>query len=703
MQWDEQAIFAQSSPYNIKVSPDSTFNSKGALLTGTLTDPTDGGINFGDDTRTSNRKSDTTDISWNLRWRKDAWTVTTDLQRIKAKTHSVDSTVATGVTMPSETLDLTGNVPKILFTDAGRAFLADPKNYYWAFTMEHLDKSEANETAWKTDVKYDFDHPVLRDFRFGVRLTDRDAVTQNSNPSYNWSAISQPWQVGWNISGLASLGDPRFSGNTNVHTFNNFFNGGVSVPAVVFPNVSLAQGFPGSYAQLHTYHDILCREVSPTNSCDPWKQATFGADNYAGTNDQSEKTKAMYGQLRFGWDELKYPIDGNVGVRYVKTDSSARGYTVFTSTAPTGGTMVGVPVPSIAPFAKAKDYENDYHNVLPSLNLRLKASDTLQFRFAVASALSRPDFTQLQGYTELSETANSSTNPATGVTTVNSVSLTGKGSGNPMLRPTTSKQVDLTAEWYFAPTGSVTMALFNKRLKDIVVNQTYITQLPDTTGKLHDFITTAPVNGAKGHARGVELAYQQYFDKLPGAWSGLGLQANFTFVDSKRDLYKPVYQKYCSGGNTADNVNLNLNGCDTDGTTFGNLPLENLSRQTYNLALLYDKGPISARLAYNWRSKSLQAVNVNGTQGTDGLDSNPASPTYGQHVIAWGLPTWSDAYGQLDASMFYKLSDKLQLGLEAQNLTDSTYKQLMQQNIGMMGRAWFKTGRRVVAKLSYDF
>ncbi len=60
MQWDEQAIFAQSSPYNIKVSPDATFNAKGALQTGTLTDPADGGINFGDDTRTSNRKSDTT-------------------------------------------------------------------------------------------------------------------------------------------------------------------------------------------------------------------------------------------------------------------------------------------------------------------------------------------------------------------------------------------------------------------------------------------------------------------------------------------------------------------------------------------------------------------------------------------------------------------------------------------------------------------
>eukprot|EP01030_Chromulinospumella_sphaerica_P014787 gene14787-14583_t len=284
MQWDEQAIFAQSSPYNIKVSPDATFNSRGALLTGTLTDPSDGGINFGDDTRTSNRKSDTTDLSWNLRWRRDNWTVSTDLQRIRASTHSVDSTVATGVMMPQEKVDLSGNVPKLIFTDADRAYLADPKNYYWAFTMEHLDQSRANETAWKTDVKYDFDHPVLRDLRFGVRLTDRDAVTQNSNPSYNWSPISQPWQLGWNISGLASLGDPRFSSNTNLHSFNNFFNGGVSVPSVVFPDVSLAQGFPASYAKLHAYHDILCKEQVAKQgwgSCDPWTAASFGANNYA--------------------------------------------------------------------------------------------------------------------------------------------------------------------------------------------------------------------------------------------------------------------------------------------------------------------------------------------------------------------------------------------------------------------------------------
>jgi TonB-dependent receptor len=702
MKWDEQAIFAQSSPYNIKVSPDATYSPTGALLTGTLTDPADGGINFGDDTRAANRKSDTTDVSWNLRWRHEAWTVTTDLQHIKAKTNSFDSTVATGIKLPQEKLDLTGSVPNLIFSDADRAYIADPKNYYWAFTMEHLDRSKATETAWKTDVKYDFDHPVLRDVRFGVRLTDRDATTTNSNPSYNWQAITQPWQVGpGGIPQLAYLSDPRFAGNTSLHTFNNFFNGGVSVPAVVFPNVSLAEGYPGSYATLHSYYDMLCADAG--NTCTSgWKPASFGTDP-SGTNNQSEKTQALYGQLRFGWDELKYPIDGNVGLRYVKTKSNAQGYIVYTSTAPTGGNLTGVPIPNIAPFAKAQDFENNYHNFLPSLNLRLKATDKLQFRFAAASALSRPDFTQLQGYTTLSQSADTVTNTATGVTTVNSVSQTGVGTGNPNLRPTTAKQVDLTMEWYFAPTGSFTAAVFNKRLKDIIINQIYNYQLADTKGTPQNFTVTGPVNGASGHARGFELAYQQYFDKLPGALSGLGVQANFTFVDSKTDLYNPVSQKYCTSDSTAANVNLNLNGCDTNGTTFGDLPLQNLSRQSYNLALLYDKGPWSARLAYNWRSKSLQAVNVNGTQGTDGLDTNPSSPTYGQHVVAWGLPTWAGAYGQLDASVFYKFSDKLQLGLEAQNLTDATYHQLMQQSTGMMGRAWFKTGRRASVKLSYDF
>ncbi len=708
MQWDENAIFAQSSPYNINVT-NGKYDARGNLLTGTLSDTKDGGINFGDDTRTATRKSSTQDLSWNVKFKPtNAWTLTSDLQVIKAKTEGFDSTVATGVQMAKEQLDLTGNVPNLIFDAADKAFLADPKNYYWAFTMEHMDKSVSNEKAWKGDAKFEFDHPVLRDIRFGVRLTDRDSLNQNSNPFYNWQAITQPWQVGWNIPHVASLGDPRFSGNTSVHSFDNFFNGKLSVPSVVFPNVALATGFPDTYAALHKYHDILCAEQAAAQgwgSCDAWKPATFGGINPSGTNDQKEKTQAFYTQLRFGFDDLKYPVDGNVGMRYVKTDSTANGYTVFSFTAPSippGNTTGGLTIPNIAPFSEAQTTNNKYGNVLPSLNLRMKASDKLQFRFAASSALSRPDFSQLQSYTTLSETAD--TVSSGGVTTINKVSLTGTASGNANLKPTTSNQVDLTAEWYFAPAGSVTLAVFDKRLKDIIINQVYTKQLADVNGKLYDFTVTGPVNGASGTARGLELAYQQYFDKLPGWMSGFGVQANFTFVDSHQNLYSPVNQAYCTGSSGgAANLNLNLNGCDTNGQTFGDLPLQNLSRTTYNLALMYDKGPISTRLAYNWRSKSLQAVNVNGTQGTDGTDTNTASATYGQTNVAWGLPTWAGAYGQLDASIFYKLSEHMSFGFEAQNLTDSQYKQLMDQHSGMKGRAWFVSGPRYTAQMRYTF
>ncbi|WP_296952934.1 TonB-dependent receptor [uncultured Massilia sp.] len=716
MQWDEQAIFSAASPYNITVDPGATYDARGALLSGVLRDTVDGGIDFGADTRSANRKSDTTDISWHTTWRPNsAWTFDADVQRIKAKSHSFDSTVATAIKMQQENLDLRGGVPTLTFSDADRAYLANPNNYYWAFTQEHLDRSEADEWALKLDAKYAFDHPVLRDVRFGVRFTDRDAVTQNSNPSYNWGAVTQPWQgelVDANgVKHLAYLGDPRFGGQTQVHDFNNFFNNNTSVPSLVFPNVALATGYPGSYATLHGYYDVLCKEVAASKgvpaSCSTWNAATFGTDP-AGTNSQSEKTGAFYTQLRFGFDDWRFPVDGNVGIRYVQTDMKARGYTVFNPTGipndPSSITQVGPAIPIIAAQSAPRDYDNSYHNVLPSLNLRMKATDKLQFRMGAAMGISRPDFSQLQGYTTLSETVDSSLNAAGTVRTVNNVALTGSSEGNPNLRPVKSSQVDLTGEWYFAPAGSLTVAVFNKRLKDIIITQSYGYALQGQDGKRYDFNVTAPVNGARGHARGVEIAYQQYFDKLPGWMSGIGLQANYTYVDSAQKLYNPVFSAYCSGsdGGTG-NLNLNLNGCDVDGRTFGNLPLQNLSKNSYNLALLYDKGPLSARLAWSWRSKYLQAVNVNGTRGTDGTDTNPNSPTVGQRNIAWALPTWADDFGQLDASLFYNFTETLSLGVEAQNLTDAKYKQLMTQGIGDKGRAWFVSGRRYTASLRYAF
>jgi len=709
MHWDENALFAQSSPYNITVDPGATYSSTGALLTGTLRDATDGGVNFNDDVRSADRNSTTQDLAWHITWKPAAaWTINLDAQYVKATTQSFDSTVATGVQMPKEQIDLTGSFPRLIFDSSDIARLADPANYYWAFTMEHMDKSTATEKAIKADAKYVFDDPMLQDLRFGVRLTDRSAITQNSNPSYNWAAITQPWQVGWDISHLAYLNDPRFSGPTTVHVFNNFFNGRASVPSLVFPATSTATGYPSSYAALHKFHDILCAEQTAAqgwgSGCAAWVPATFGTDP-AGTNDQSEKTEAGFAQLRFGFEDLPHPIDGSIGLRVVHSDNTAHGYTVINSTAPSlkaNQTLGGATIPNIANSAKAQDFDNSYTDVLPSLNLRMKADKDLQFRLALAKAITRPDFTQLQAYSSLTQTATTHVSGNTVV--VDSVNQSGTAAGNPLLKPTKSNQLDLTAEWYPEKSSSLTLAVFDKELKDVILNQVTPVAVSDTAGTSYPFMTTAPINGAKGYARGLELAFQKYFDKLPGAWAGLGVQANYTYVDSKTTLYNPVYSAYCSGSSGgADNLNLNLNGCDVNGQSFNNLPLQNLSKNAFNLALLYDYGSVSARVAYSWRSKYVQAVNVNGTQGTDGTDTNPSSATYGQHNIAWGLPTWADGYGELDASVFYKFTDKFTVGVEGQNLTDSMYKQLMQQHIGMNGRAWFVTGPRYTVQARYSF
>ena len=676
MKWGEFAIFSQiANPGNVVVA-NGKYDGQGVLTSGVLSDPADGGMPFNDDVRAANRKSVTTDWSWNAQWNPDdKLTIKTDLQYVRGTTRGFDSTVATGLLIPSETIDLTGKLPTI---GVDKAYMTDANNYYWAFTMDHFDESVGKEWAWRGDVEYAFDSSVLKSLRFGARYTDRSAV--NKNTPYNWQAVSQTWMLGWYMNSLASVG--TYKAPTTVYDFPRFFNGNATLPsAVVFPALELANGWPDSYRLLHSFR--AANSISDQGYT--WTPATYGP---GAVNLQSENTYSGYAMLRFGFDEAKYPIDGNIGVRVVQTRSQATGSFVGASTPAVDPSVPAGTVPIFVSTTTEGTYQNNYTDVLPSLNLRMKFTDTLQARFAAAKAVARPDYSQLQAYTTLNVGLSGS-----GAGTV--VDLTGTGSGNPYLKPTKSNQYDVTLEWYFAPTGSLTGAVFYKDLKDVITNALYNVPYAATNGTVYNFATTAPVNGASGTAKGFEVAYSQFFDFLPGWLSGFGVQANYTYVDSSQKLYANPANATTSQITT---LAQNTFGVDTDGSTFKTLPLTYLSKNSFNVALMYEKGPVSARLAYNWRSKYLQAVNVNGTNGSNGF--NKATLAYDQR---WALPTWADDYGQLDGSVFYKLTPNVTLGIEAQNLTDSTYKQLMQQNIGMKGRAWFVTGRRFNAQVRYTF
>ena len=75
--------------------------------------------------------------------------------------------------------------------------------------------------------------------------------------------------------------------------------------------------------------------------------------------------------------------------------------------------------------------------------------------------------------------------------------------------------------------------------------------------------------------------------------------------------------------------------------------LVGLSKTSYNLVGYYEKGPISARLGWFWRSRYLQSI---------------GSTTTAQSYI--------DAYGSLDGSLSYQITPRYAVTLEGSNLSD---------------------------------
>jgi TonB-dependent receptor len=234
--------------------------------------------------------------------------------------------------------------------------------------------------------------------------------------------------------------------------------------------------------------------------------------------------------------------------------------------------------------------------------------------------------------------------------------------GNPYLKPAVSTQFDLGVEWYFSRVGSLTVDYFQKNVRDFF----YQSLLPrDYT---HNGITqtayvTQPANyDGVGKIKGVELGYQQTFDFLRGLFSGLGVATTYSYVTSK-------------GLPNSLLSNVSDAPAAVPSTGRGNLPFEGLSKNNVNVAGFYERGPVSLRLAYNWRSKFLETA----------VDE-----------IYPYFPVYQDAVGQLDGSFFYSLTGHIKLGVQGVNLTNSITKTEQQfTSSGLMApRSYFITDRR---------
>ena len=484
--------------------------------------------------------------------------------------------------------------------------------------MDHIEDNEAHEWAGRGDAEYRFDDDggFLKSIKVGARWTDRNAITRQTG--YNWSLLSaQYWLPGneVNLNQTGYPGGPQSAGlpqQSSLINYNGFFRGKTGSPTsgLWFPAASLVtNGTANAYDYLKSTES---NGWGWTPLSDDYAAAAPGSDNVSGgINNQTEKTWAGYGLVRFGLDHsMVGRFDGNIGVRVIHTETNAVGSAISVGTitsACNAAVTDCTDLNAAVAFSKGSlggtlaTGGSSYTDVLPSLNLRFFLSNRLQMRFAASKAIVRPSFSQLNPYTSLNFSFDE--NGAPNGTGANGATTAFLGTaGNANLKPTRANQYDFSLEYYYGRSNSLTLAVFYKDLKDYIFSGTE-QQTYTNNGQTITFDVTRQTNGSHGTIKGAEVAYTQFFDFLPGALSGIGFTGNFTYVDSS------------GGKNTAVNV--------FDPSQIGNagmnLPLEGMSKYSYNVAAIYEKYGISARAAYNWRS-TYSADNIGSEHQLPGLE-----------------------------------------------------------------------------------
>jgi len=293
--------------------------------------------------------------------------------------------------------------------------------------------------------------------------------------------------------------------------------------------------------------------------------------------------------------------------------------------------------------------------VLPSLNINYAFSDELIGRFATSKTMARAPFDDIRPGFNFIEDVWSEFSRAT----VN----------NPALKPLTSKNIDLSLEWYFDQGSLLSVALFRKDMSDFVEVVKDTVYVRDTRSAYdlqslawEDFImpiqdemdasnsnclpsrmvqdklnnaldfSCEPVeasikrNGKSTITKGIEITYNQTYDFLPGIFSGLGTNFNYTFANSESDAEVLA---------------------DT-GRILKALPQAYTPKHTVNTTVYWEKDGHQLRLSH--RYNSIQLVNRALTNGAE----------------------WQDARSNLDFSATYNLNKNVDFTFHALNLLNKS-------------------------------
>ncbi len=247
-----------------------------------------------------------------------------------------------------------------------------------------------------------------------------------------------------------------------------------------------------------------------------------------------------------------------------------------------------------------------YTDWLPSLTLRFEPAKNVVLRLAGYKNLVRPKLSNLAPRILVNEDDEAEF-------------------GNPNLKPYRAWNIDASAEWYPSNSSALTAGVFWKSIDDFIVEITD-TNPGEILGVPYTQATTF-ANGETAKVKGVELSFAQRFTFLPAPFDGLLINANYTYTDATGTVF--------AGDDLTDPRRISLPAS---------------SKHTFNVALGYEKGPVSLRAAGTYRDKYLDEL------GGDADEDR-----------------YVDQHFQLDLSAKFRVTKDIRLFAEWVNVTDAPY------------------------------
>lgn len=313
----------------------------------------------------------------------------------------------------------------------------------------------------------------------------------------------------------------------------------------------------------------------------------YETDFNSATSDYSVREDIAAGYAMARWDSSTLRVIG--GVRMERTYNELNGQYVTDS-----DDVVVTPV----------SFTRSYTNWLPSLTVRYSPQQNLVARLAGYKTVVRPKLSQMAPRNVINDDLELEV-------------------GNPELKPYQAWNLDAGFEYYFANNGAVSFGTFYKSIKDYTYTQR--TREAGTYQGIDYSELTMPVNGDTAEIMGLEASFSQAFTMLPSPFDGLLTQINYTYTYARGTVL------------------------DGDGLA-RRIDLPNASKNTFNVVLGYEKGPISLRAAGTFRDKYLDEVG----------DDAETDRTVNQHF-------------QLDLSAKYKLTDNIKIFADWVNVNNAKY------------------------------